>query len=81
MSEVEQASLSKDIVPFSYVEIVTRDVEDHSKTMMLHVENVVVPYKFSTSTNVVEVVGNNKNRVYKDARNSNMEKRIIQVVS
>ena len=45
--EIQQASISKDIVPFSYV----------------------------------EVVGNSKNRVYKDTRNSNMEKRITRAVS
>ena len=79
--EIQQISISKDIVPFSYAEIVRKDVEDHSKKMVLHVENVPIPYKFSTSNSVVEAVGNSKNRVYKDSRNSNMEKRITRAVS
>ena len=48
---------------------------------MLHVENVPIPYKISVSNSIVEAVGNNKNRVYKDTRNSNMEKRITRAVS
>ena len=34
-------------MPFSYAEIVRKDVEDHSKKMVLHVENVPILYKFS----------------------------------
>ena len=49
--------------------------------MVLHAENVPIPYKFLASNSVVEVVGNTKNRVYKDNRNSNMEKRITRAVS
>ena len=79
--EIQQISISKDIVPFSYAEVVRRNVEDHSKEMVLHVENVPIPYKFSVSNSIVEVVGNSKNRVYKDTRNSNMEKRITRAVS
>ena len=48
-------------------------MEDHSKQMVLHVENVPIPYKFSVPNSIVEAVGNSKNRVYKDTRNSNME--------
>ena len=58
--EIQQISISKDIVPFSYVEIVRKNVEDHSKKMVLHAENVPIPYKFSTSNSVVEAVGNSK---------------------
>ena len=79
--EIQQASISKDIVPFSYAEVVRRNVEDHFKEMVLHVENVPIPYKISVSNSIVEAVGNNKNRVYKDTRNSNMEKRITRAVS
>ena len=71
--EIQQISISKDIVPFSYAEVVRRNVEDHSKQMVLHVENVPIPYKFSVPNSIVEAVGNSKNRVYKDTRNSNME--------
>ena len=79
--EIQQISISKDIVPFSYVEVVRRNVEDDSKEMVLHVENVPILYKFSVSNSIVEAVGNSKNRVYKDTRNSNMEKRITRAVS
>ena len=79
--EIKQTSISKDIATFSYAEIVRRNVEDHSKEMLLHDENVPIPYQFSASNNVVEAVGNSKNRVYKDTRNSNMEKRINTSVS
>ena len=58
-----------------------RNVEDHFKEMVLHAKNVLIPYQFSTSNNVVEAVGNSKNRVYKDTRNSNMEKRMTRAVS
>ena len=62
-------------MPISYFEIVRKNVEDHSKKMVLHAENVPIPYKFSASNSVVEAVGNSKNRVYKDNRNSNMKKK------
>ena len=84
ISEVQHASLSKDIVPFSYIEIVRRNAKDQLKEMMLHVENVFIPYKFSMGNSlVVEVAGNTttKNRLYKNTRNSNMEKRITRAVS
>ena len=58
-----------------------RNVEDDSKEMVLHVENVPILYKFSVSNSIVEAVGNSKNRVYKDTRNSNMGKRITRAVS
>ena len=58
-----------------------RNVEDHSKEMVLDVENVPIPYQFSASNSVVQAVENSKNRVYKDTTNSNMEKRINTSVS
>ena len=79
--EIQQISISKDIVPLSYADVVRMNVEDHSKEMVLHVENVPIPYKISVSNSIVEAVGNNKNRVYKDTTNSNMEKRITRAVS
>ena len=36
---------------------------------------------FPFCINLVEALGNSKNRVYKDSRNSNMEKRITRAVS
>ena len=49
--------------------------------MVLDVENVPIPYQFSASNSVVQAVENSKNRVYKDTRNSNMEKRMTRAVS
>ena len=72
--EIQQISISEDIVPFSYVEIVRGNVEDHSKEMVLHAENDPIPFKFSTSNSVVEDVRNSKNRIHKDTSNSNIEK-------
>ena len=45
--EIQQISIFKDMMPFSYTEIVRKNVEDHSKKMVLHVENVLIPYKFN----------------------------------
>ena len=78
---VNQLQISKDIVPCSYAEIGKKNVEDHFKKMVLHAKNVPITYKFSASDSVVETVGNSKSRVYKDTRNSNMEKRITRAVS